>query len=74
MPPVLHQFEGGAVHGYRLKPPWLGLFLDASSVVVGLALNDAELRLAVIIIGAFNERDLSRADAKYPADLHDVAP
>ena len=74
MIPVLHQIEGGAVYGYRLKPPWLSLFFDACSVVVGLALDDEELRLAVVIIGALDERDLPRADTKHPADLHDVAP
>ena len=66
MIPALHQIEGGAVHGYRLKPPWLGLFFDACSVVVGLALDDAELRLAVVIIGALDERDFPRAAAKIP--------
>ena len=74
MPPVLHQIEGGAVHGYRLKPPWLGLFFDACSVVVGLALDDAELMLTVVIIATLDERDLPRADTKHPADLTALEP
>ena len=34
--------------GHRLKPPWLNLFFDACSVVVGLALSF----LAVFVIAA----------------------
>ena len=72
--PVLHQIECGAIDGYRLKPPRFGLLFNATAGGEGLALDYAELRLAVVIVGSFDEFDFPGAHTKYPAYLHDVGP
>ena len=72
--PVLYQLECSVADGYRLKPPRFGLLFHPTAGGEGLALDDAKLRLAIVIVGASDLFDLPGANTKHPADLHDVVP
>ena len=48
--------------------------LDPAAGGEGLALDDAELMVAVVISGPGDVLDLPGADAKHSGGLHDVGP